>query len=327
MEDLSKQHIPSCQSSINCTIHYTPCLTEPCIKTATNECTTACTVKNYQHIVARDISTASHTTNIALIAGLISGLVSFTLTALLIALFVYRKRKRLRSHRPEEPPLSEILPSLSSPSSSGFTHEKQIPVDYSHPDSPFIISAQSLQIPHLDIPESSVLASHILRRSLNLHQTQPAFAKPVNRSSSVKLTKYDYYPQMIPVDTELRRAVSVKKNNSTASHTSSVTRIGSVHSDKIVCAKPMIVHIRRKEDTKKIETTPEPFSVVLSDPTPSDPVPAHVSTSSVHSNRSGSIQFYFCPSTEQSQVSIQSNSSAQSTLADGEITIYYNTSS
>lgn len=132
---------------------------------------------------------------------------------------------------------------------------------------------------------------------------------------------------MIPVDTELRRAVSVKKNNSTASHTSSVTRIGSVHSDKIVCAKPMIVHIRRKEDTKKIETTPEPFSVVLSDPTPSDPVPAHVSTSSVHSNRSGSIQFYFCPSTEQSQVSIQSNSSAQSTLADGEITIYYNTSS
>jgi hypothetical protein len=96
------------------------------MKVATNECTTACTVKNYQHVVARDISTASHTTNIALIAGLISGLVSFTLTALLIALFVYRKRQQLRSHRPEEPPLSEILPSLSSPSSSGFTHEKQV---------------------------------------------------------------------------------------------------------------------------------------------------------------------------------------------------------
>ncbi|CEG84317.1 hypothetical protein RMATCC62417_18138 [Rhizopus microsporus] len=126
MEDLSKQHIPSCQPFINCTIHYTPCLSEPCIKATTNGCTTACAVKNYQHVVARDISTASHTTNIALVAGLISGLVSFALTALLIALFVYRKRKRLRSHRPEEPPLSEILPSLSSPSSSGFTHEKQV---------------------------------------------------------------------------------------------------------------------------------------------------------------------------------------------------------
>lgn len=163
-------------------------------------------------------------------------------------------------------------------------------MDYNHPDSPFIIGAHALQIPHLDRPESPIFASDVVRRSLNLQPASAAITVngSINRSSSVRLTKYDYnYPQMIPKP--------IKKNNTTNSHSSSFTCVGSTHSDKILSTKPVT-----DEESKK------PFEQTLS----------------IHSNRSGSINFYFCPSTSYSQLSIQSNS----TMGDGEITVIYDPS-
>jgi hypothetical protein len=169
----------------------------------------------------------------------------------------------------------------------------------------------------------------------------------LSRASSVKVTKYDNRP--IPItnrsyDTQnitdlddddekdyltIRRAVSVKKNNSTGSHSSSITRVGSVTSEdaKVVCAKPTMVRINTitsKEDgiTRKrsIRTVIDqqqqpPFQVSLHDPSKDD-----------QSNR---IDVYFCPPAppppilhNPSQMSIQSSNSS-STIGDGEITVFW----
>lgn len=185
----------------------------------------------------------------------------------------------------------------------------------------------------------------------------------MSRASSVKVTKYDNRP--IPVtnrshDTQnitndddddddeynnssdenervkIRRAVSVKKNNSTASHSSSITRVGSVTSEdvKVVCAKPTMVRINtitskengitRKRSIRTVidQQQQPPFQVSLHDPsTPAD------EDNDAQSDR---IDVYFCPPAppppilthNSSQVSIQSSSSS-STVGDGEITVFW----
>ncbi|KAL9544055.1 hypothetical protein MBANPS3_007817 [Mucor bainieri] len=237
-------------------------------------------------------------------------------------------------------------------------------VDYDHPQSPFIIGAQSLQIPHLDTPDpSSPSSATLIRRSLNI---QPTIITDngdfLSRASSVKVTKYDNRP--IPAtnqfyDTQstanddddddeysnsgeenetvkIRRAVSVKKNNSTASHSSSITRVGSVTSEdaKVVCAKPTMVRINtitskeggitRKRSIRTVidQQQQPPFQVSLHDPsTPGD------EEDDAQSDR---INVYFCPPAppppilihNPSQISIQSSNSS-STVGDGEITVFW----
>lgn len=169
----------------------------------------------------------------------------------------------------------------------------------------------------------------------------------MSRASSVKVTKYDNRP--IPItkrsydtqDTDdqddddekghvtIRRAVSVKKNNSTASHSSSITRVGSITSEdvKVVCAKPTMVRINtitskeggitRKRSIRTVidQQQQPPFQVSLHDPSEDD--------------QSHRIDVYFCPPAppppvlhNPSQVSIQSSNSS-STIGDGEITVFW----
>ncbi|KAG1473393.1 hypothetical protein G6F56_000972 [Rhizopus delemar] len=268
-----------------------------------------CTAKKQFFTDSLNISSITYTDRVELIAGLTSGLAVLILIAV-VALLCYRKRRRQQSMTFKKETQAVNVPSVSlvlTPSSlSSSKHEKQTSINYNHPDSPFIIGAHALQIPRLDIPQSPVFASDVVRRSLNL---QPAAIplSSVSRSSSVKLTKYDYdSTQTIPTLTEIRRAVSVKRNSPTNSHTSSITCVGSTRSNKLLCAKPTIVHIRRHVREEDIPVEPS-------------------STLSLHSNTSGNINFYFSPSNTQSQVSIQSSTS-HSTFGDGEITVYYDPS-
>ncbi|KAG1101192.1 hypothetical protein G6F42_017545 [Rhizopus arrhizus] len=100
------------------------------------------------------------------------------------------------------PPISEYSSNSSSSATpiSNHWHQQAIDsVDYDHPQSPFIIGAQSLQIPHLDTPDpSSPSSATLIRRSLNI---QPTIITDnghyLSRASSVKVTKYDNRP--IPV--------------------------------------------------------------------------------------------------------------------------------
>ncbi|GAN09613.1 hypothetical protein MAM1_0278d09144 [Mucor ambiguus] len=259
------------------------------------------------------------------------------------------------------PPISEHSSNSSSSATpiSNRWHQQAIDfIDYDHPQSPFIIGAQSLQIPHLDTPDpSSPSNATLIRRSLNI---QPTIITDngdfLSRASSVKITKYDNRP--IPIknrfyDTQstanddddddeysnsgdenetvkIRRAVSVKKNNSTASHSSSITRVGSVTSEdvKVVCAKPTMVRINtitskeggitRKRSIRTVidQQQQPPFQVSLHDPsTPPD------EDGDAQSDR---IDVYFCPPAppppillhNPSQVSIQSSNSS-STAATG----------
>ncbi|KAL0142499.1 hypothetical protein V8B55DRAFT_1498610 [Mucor lusitanicus] len=265
------------------------------------------------------------------------------------------------------PPISEYSSNSSSSATpiSNYWHQQAIDsVDYDHPQSPFIIGAQSLQIPHLDTPDpSSPSSATLIRRSLNI---QPTIITDngdfLSRASSVKVTKYDNRP--IPItnrfyDTQstanddddddglsnsgdeketvkIRRAVSVKKNNSTASHSSSITRVGSVTSEdvKVVCAKPTMVRIStitsneggitRKRSIRTVigQQQQPPFQVSLHDPsTPAD---------QDDDAQSDQIDVYFCPPAppppillhNPSQVSIQSSNSS-STVGDGEITVFW----
>lgn len=184
----------------------------------------------------------------------------------------------------------------------------------------------------------------------------------MSRASSVKVTKYDNRP--IPVTNrfyntqsttnghddddgysnsgdeneivKIRRAVSVKKNNSTASHSSSITRVGSVTSEdvKVVCAKPTMVRINtitskeggitRKRSIRTVidHHQQPPFQVSLHDP--SDPADED------NDAQSDRIDVYFCPPAppppvlfhNPSQISIQSSNSS-STVGDGEITVFW----
>ncbi|KAG1373716.1 hypothetical protein G6F61_009946 [Rhizopus arrhizus] len=251
-------------------------------------------------------NSSSPTNRVALIAGVTAGLVTIALSAILIVVFVRRNQGR-KIERPL--PAINVVPSSTSNLDN---NSNQKPIDDNHPQLPFILGSCAPLIPRLEASGSPVFASHVIRRSLNL---QPSSSLPmmanINRSSSVKLTKYDYHPG------ELRRAVSVKKNDPTVSHSSSVTRVDSTNSDKIVCAKPIIVRIIRSEEgNKKILKVPHESleSSLIS------------SSSSIHTNTSGSIHFYFCPLAE-SQASIKTNKSSHSTLADGEITVIYDPSS
>ncbi|CEP15204.1 hypothetical protein [Parasitella parasitica] len=327
----------------------------------------------------------------ALIAGLTTGLVVLALIAVTIAGFVFYRRRKLQKillqqqdekkpYIPPNPPIIisdvdtvlppphssslkavSVLPPISEFSSSSSAtpilnhwHQQQAIdiVDYDHPQSPFIIGAQSLQIPHLDIPDPpSPSSATLIRRSLNIQQTIIADnGDYLSRASSVKVTKYDHRP--IPIKNRscdvknahdendnssdekdqvtIRRAVSVKKNNSTASHSSSITRVGSVSSEdlNVICAKPTMVRINtitskeggitRKRSIRTVvdEQQYSSFEVSLQDPSTED-------------DQSDRIDFYFCPPAppppvlhNPSQVSIKSSNSS-STIGDGEITVFW----
>lgn len=151
----------------------------------------------------------------------------------------------------------------------------------------------------------------------------------------------------------IKRAVSVKKNNSTSS---SITRVGSVSSsvatqDVLVCAKPAVVRINtislkreksgsitRKTSIKRINNTEQergPFNVSLHDEearVSHSRTNSHEDEEGADASTTGEIDFYLCPpppalvNNNSSQISIQttaSSSSSQSTLGDGSITVFW----
>ncbi|KAI8977418.1 hypothetical protein BDF20DRAFT_874668 [Mycotypha africana] len=336
---------------------------------------------------------------------------------------------------PPPPPAAAQKLSTTLPKSqfNGYCHQTLKDTDdfYHHPQSPFVIGAQSLQIPHLDTPDPSsdeTYASFLLRRSLHLQPvTFMETSSYLSRASSVKVSnKYDHHypsdthhdtllchhakaPSMasrekkraVPqrtavgssrgVDPEqkhhrspqatealdiqdnkdedasewiLRRAVSVRKNNSTHSHASSITRVGSVTSQEAtkrlwVCAQPTFVRVEstsRKRTLRTVTTTPQdqsppsPFHVTLHDPPPSKPAAATmrgmgpegvaaVVTKEEDERQGSDIHFYVCPTSEDNDkvddfvserieynedaLSCHDDNSSTSTLADGEITVYW----
>jgi hypothetical protein len=146
-----------------------------------------------------------------------------------------------------------------------------------YPDSPFVIGAHSLQIPHLPDPPPALPNHHHLwsnldnesRRSLNIPSNPSISSFPnyhphhhnhfsnMTRSSSLKLTKYDYYNYNY-----------YHSNNSS-------------HNNLLLCS----------------------------------PSTAHLPS---NNNSTSKFDFYFCPP-QLSQTSLQTNS----TVGDGEITIYW----
>ncbi|KAI8885365.1 hypothetical protein K501DRAFT_331972 [Backusella circina FSU 941] len=162
----------------------------------------------------------------ALIAGLTTGLVVTALIVITIAGFVYYKRRQCNIYNKKK--TNKIETPLQIP--PYFQQEQQYEYDEyndddeqkniypnmsftQYPDSPFIIGAQSLQIPHLPDPPPSLPNNHHCcsnhdyhsRRSLNIpsnpsissfpnyHPHHHHYMSRMTRSSSLKVTKYDYY--------------------------------------------------------------------------------------------------------------------------------------
>ncbi|RCH79866.1 hypothetical protein CU098_000395, partial [Rhizopus stolonifer] len=332
----------------------TPCL-NPCCNSdqvcAEIECSACPTVHcaNTEQLELKITSTIHDESydKTALIAGLTTSLVVLAMIAATIVGFVFHKRRKIRKQQQEiekqvnkdfippsfPPPVIPSSPTSFLPSLSETSRSSTIPsywfytqaMDFDHPQSPFIFGAHSLQIPHLD----DTTTGQTIRRSLNIQPLQPMHY--LSRASSVRITKYDHHRTNIPTNEEddeeleevatVKRAVSVRKNNSMGSRSSTTTRVGSVAED-IKMAKPTIARINtittrneeggvtRKRSIRRISLSQDP------------PSPNNTTSSS---NGSGRIDVYFCPPTEesmhsnQSQLSIQSNS----TLGDGEITVYY----
>ncbi|KAI8979919.1 hypothetical protein BDB01DRAFT_798064 [Pilobolus umbonatus] len=294
----------------------------------------------------------------ALIAGLTTGIVVLVMIiSTIIGLALYRRRRRTHRLSHENKLSFKDIPyentayhreSIAFPTTilssiSEISADDPIPYwnkDHTHPQSPIIIGAQSLQIPHLDAPSTS----SVIRRSLNLQST-PTIPADVYRSSSVKVTKYDYkgsipstynihpirptFLNISSLDEEdeietptLRRAVSVKKNNSTHSHSSSVTRIGSVTSEdaKIMCAKPTLARINTSVITRNEGGLTKKASVRTIVPEinhPQEPLPVKTVTLPGRG-------LYYPTKRDTSQMSLNSNTSNNS-MADGEITVYMET--
>ncbi|KAI8376974.1 hypothetical protein BD560DRAFT_391306 [Blakeslea trispora] len=283
----------------------------------------------------------------ALIAGLTTGFVVLALIAATVIGIVYHRRRKKRKQQEQKeiekqvnieflPPTLpsstipstpiSLLPSISETSRSStipnyWQHiQSFIPLDYDHPQSPFIIGAHSLQIPHLDD------TSHTIRRSLNIQPQQVSPTCP-SRASSVRVTKHDYHhPKSgrIHQNPTFKRVISAKHhslNVNCPTHTSNST-------DQIRMAKPTMARIdtimtqnkdgtiSRKRSIRRIESNEQ-----LSTPDSESNV--------TPTSDSGRIDVYFCPPSSsledpsvhsnQSQVSVQSSS----TICDGEITVYY----
>ncbi|CDH52196.1 predicted protein [Lichtheimia corymbifera JMRC:FSU:9682] len=219
---------------------------------------------------------------VGLIAGLTTGLVVGAIIIVSVAGFVfYRRRKQRRQkeqqqqqqypYQPQQlelkslgpPPPVVVLPSTAvqdpflphpsptttaiqppqptSPPLSSPTHQPTLHVD--PPQSP-VFMGTSLQIPRLTTPPSTTT----IRQSLNLLPSSaitPASAC-INRSSSVKVTKYDYRNNDLEDEfddtVQIRRAVSVKKNG--LSRSASVgAHPQQQQAGRLLVAKPTMVRI------------------------------------------------------------------------------------
>ncbi|KAI8082983.1 uncharacterized protein BX664DRAFT_339557 [Halteromyces radiatus] len=177
--------------------------------------------------------------NAGLIAGLTTGLVVAALVALTAGLFIYRKRKRARMNiskktldSVEDPPPSNPMVSVSPPSPLTIlvppqqTHQQQdqhhyetLPPLYIPPLSTTPAVNNSIGLPTTTIQRSLTLASRPHRKS----PTAISSNSPLNRSASVKITKYDHYPLTLDDDdldhVQIRRAISVKRQNANTSST------------------------------------------------------------------------------------------------------------
>ncbi|KAI7903759.1 uncharacterized protein BX663DRAFT_507489 [Cokeromyces recurvatus] len=364
LKTCSKDCYPACSSTQICTYQITSvteCSTCP---------VTFCVEKNQVQQLSSSTLIDYHkqdskNNNTALVAGLTTGLVVATLIIVTIGGFVlYRRRKwkkilklqeedEKRAYIPPYPPriVSEIQNVLPPPppavivSSSSIKSDNSIPppipdywnqqtmklVENDHPQSPFLIGAHNLQIPHLDttIPDPSSL-SNKTRRSLYIPATTTHFDHAsflINRSSSVKVSsKYDNRHYNISKEDDsnepvkIRRAVSVKKNNSTASHSSSITRVGSYHDnddgDKkyIYYAQPRMVHISTitSSNEKGIVSRKRSIRTIASHESPLKPF--NISLTDNPPNNNENIDIYYNPPSM--------NTSSTCTLADGEITVF-----
>lgn len=345
-ENCSLQCSPSCNSSQVCVYKtITECGVCPptfCMENKQLRAT------NHTENNSIDDSAASNKRT-ALIAGLTTGLVVFALIIATVAGFVYYRRRKLRQEeddfmRNEEynikPPPMAYLPPTSNDLKPINTHTSwnQV-VNYDDPQSPFIIGAQSLQIPHLNdmtttttvtTPDPSNNNNSIIRRSLNIQSTTVPMIDSIGgglgRASSVKVTKFDKR-SLIPSNSEddlsditvLRRAISVRKNDN--STTSSMTRVGSdASSQEIIYAKPTMVRINTvlKRDQQSGLVRKTSIRTVIED----------------NNNDNRRMDFYLCPpppavqpssivsESNSSQISVQSSTSSHSTFGDGSITVY-----
>ncbi|KAI8388404.1 uncharacterized protein BYT42DRAFT_559956 [Radiomyces spectabilis] len=210
----------------------------------------------------------------ALMAGLITGLVGMALVSATIVGFVFiKRRKRAKHHKIKHadasprfdpaslmPPVSAVFSPKTSPAPvTPTSHDPWLkesnPTVTSIGDpfapTPLFLCASSLHIPRFDASSPTQPANAVIRRSLNILPSPPARPTSqdafLNRSSSVKVTKYDnlhtYAPPsgtsrepLILEDSDdedkvqIRRAVSVRKNQQadTATEAGGVQRTASV---------------------------------------------------------------------------------------------------
>ncbi|KAL0089385.1 hypothetical protein J3Q64DRAFT_1728382 [Phycomyces blakesleeanus] len=249
-------------------------------------------------IIPRSPDSPESTPRVGLIAGLTTGLVAVALIAVTVAGLVFYRRRRqqqqqqqgqkssndrevcdddLYSFRPELSPVPPMLPFNSHtqvPPQVNLQNDNHQNYAYGHscgsPSPSLLIGTSPLQIPHLETP-TPVFASPpkptsaVIRRSLNILPTHTLDNSTINRSSSVKISKYDNisaYPRPITFSdnpfedlddeskVQIKRAVSVRKNRD-VSRSSSIRSNALVDPEqnegmpaiKVFCAKPTMVRI------------------------------------------------------------------------------------
>ncbi|KAI7878646.1 hypothetical protein K492DRAFT_179617 [Lichtheimia hyalospora FSU 10163] len=243
-----------------------------------------------------EVSKASDSNNdggnsrVGLIAGLTTGLVVGAIIIVSVAGFVFYKRRKHRREKAQQhhqpplefkslgpPPPVVVLPSTAvqdpflppSPTTTPPTYSQpttpspaQPTLHVEPPQSP-VFMGTSLQIPRLTTPPSTTT----IRQSLNLLPSCTP-ATSINRSSSVKVTKYDYRNHDLEDEfddtVQIRRAVSVKKNG--LSRSASVgAHSQQQQAGRLLVAKPTMVRIVTRTEggvTRKA-------SVKSADPAPS----------------------------------------------------------
>ncbi|KAI8338479.1 hypothetical protein BC941DRAFT_512613 [Chlamydoabsidia padenii] len=297
-------------------------------------------------------------TNTGLIAGLTTGLLVAAIIALTAGLLIYRKRKRAQMGVEKKPTAVETLPATSSdmiltdpssttspPLSSVMISPPMASHQYPHTDEEARYIGSPLFIPSLSGLNQANDTTRTIQRSLTLSsKPSPSItinSTPINRSSSVKVTKYDHYPPPLDDDdldhVQIRRAISVKRRNAAMAQRGLVTRSTSLRSHathsrliedgsilpinneeddddddsddaetttagsgaiQVVCAKPTIARIRSisRKDRKQPPATTQKTMAQVDD----------------HQEQNGRMSMRSMP-----------DSTHSSTLADGEITVYW----
>ncbi|KAI9025921.1 hypothetical protein CLU79DRAFT_743736 [Phycomyces nitens] len=330
-------------------------------------------------IIPRSPDPPENTPRVGLIAGLTTGLVAVALIAVTVAgLVFYRRRQQqkkstndrevcdddLYSFRPElspVPPMSTFA-HTQLPATLTLQPDSHLDYGYGHvcasPSPSLLIGTSPLQIPHLETP-TPVFASPpkptsaVIRRSLNILPTHTPDSSLINRSSSVKVSKYDNirpYPRPVgfsdnpfeDLDDEskvqIKRAVSVRKTRdvsrspSAASNTFVASQEEGMPAIKVICAKPTMVRINTISRNEAGITRKRSVRTAINNNNNNDSVQSSSGSSSDLTNTtfltpSGSTVDPHKRTRAESLVSVHSTAeSTHSTIGDGEITVIWDAS-